>query len=250
MMLRPGKLLPLLLIPVALYGLAKGLMYYKAKSTIDDMAVTLANHAELRYSGIDTDLSGAVTVRGITVQPRGYDDILSVDAIRIASDDPMMFMFGGDWTSGQEPPPDSLSFVVTGINLPLDSELVADFGTTGVGKPCESGLRVELAHLDFVHWTAPAGAGTDGASCYDPGRHALFRAPTFDRVLVVGPQSAGTTYRFAISTLSWFDLPSKRQPRPDLALLADELNALEGTELDDPVRWHAQDPNSASPELA
>ena len=92
MVLRPGKLLLIALIPVALYGAAKGLMYYKAKSAMDDIVVAASNVANIRYDGIATEvLGGAVTVEGITVEPRGYTQGVQVDAVRLASDDPLVF---------------------------------------------------------------------------------------------------------------------------------------------------------------
>lgn len=105
--------------------------------------------------------------------------------------------------------------------------------------------RDELVHLDLALWTRDA-----RASAFDPGRHALFGATDADRVLAIGTSAPGTTYRFVVGTLSWFDLPSRsRQARPDLETLAAELNALEGTRADDDVAWRAQPTTGASPEL-
>jgi hypothetical protein len=67
---------------------------------------------------------------------------------------------------------------------------------------------------------------------------------------VLGPSTSGTSCRFLLSTLSWFDLVSRStQPRPDLARLVECLNALEGTAEKDEVAWRAQDRASPSPEL-
>lgn len=89
----------------------------------------------------------------------------------------------------------------------------------------------------------------DGAD-FTPGRHALFGSAAADRQLVACAAPGGTTYRFVLSTLSWFDLVSApRRPRPDLGALAAQLNALEGTAEDDRVRWHTQGTTNASPEL-
>ena len=50
MSLRPGKLLLLLLIPAVLYGALKGVMYYNAKRSVDDIVATAADHADVRYA--------------------------------------------------------------------------------------------------------------------------------------------------------------------------------------------------------
>jgi hypothetical protein len=114
-------------------------------------------------------------------------------------------------------------------------------------------VRDDLVHLEWTVWTAePLARSThaDAAARFDPGRHALWGASASDRLLVVGPLATGTTYRFLLGTRSWFDLESRAPlPRPDLARLAAELDALEGTASGDEVAWRAQDVRGASPEL-
>jgi hypothetical protein len=112
--------------------------------------------------------------------------------------------------------------------------------------------RDEITHLDLAVFTAPHGARASrgGTRAFDPGRHALFGTTESDRVLVVGPQTGGATYRFLIGTGSWFDLvPRRTLPRPALEDLCDHLNQAEGTQTFDEVAWRSQDPNTPSPEL-
>jgi hypothetical protein len=105
--------------------------------------------------------------------------------------------------------------------------------------------RDDVVHLDWTIWTAPR-----GAEPFDPGRHALFGTSGRDRVLAIGPGRAGTTYRFLLSTLSWFELVTRTaQPRPALALLAQRLNELEGSAPEDECAWRAQDDTGPTPEL-
>jgi hypothetical protein len=106
--------------------------------------------------------------------------------------------------------------------------------------------RDDLVHLDWTVWLARPDSFRDR----DPGRHALFGSTPHDRVLVVLPSPDGTRYRLLFSTLSWFDLVTRSSlPRPDLASLAAELNALESTTDTDPSAWRAQDPATPTPEL-
>lgn len=117
----------------------------------------------------------------------------------------------------------------------------------------EEARREERPALDLCLWTAPAGGVSRRATAggaFDPGRHALFGSSDADRALVVGPTDGGTTYRLVVSTLSWFDLPSRsRLPRPDLEALAGALNALEASDAADELAWRAQSATNASPEL-
>jgi len=109
--------------------------------------------------------------------------------------------------------------------------------------------RDELVHIDWAIHTAPAASDPTGRP-FDPGRHALFGSDPCDRLLVVAPTGAGTTYRFLVSTRSWFDLVTRTAlKRPDLATLAERLNELEGTKPTDGVAWRAQSSSGASPEL-
>jgi len=107
-------------------------------------------------------------------------------------------------------------------------------------------LRDELVHLDWTVWTAKPSQFAGGV----PGRHALFGSTALDRVLFLQETPAGTIARFAINTLSWFDLSSRAPlPRPNLEALAAELNRLEGSAPTDEHAWRSQPTNSPSPEL-
>jgi hypothetical protein len=106
--------------------------------------------------------------------------------------------------------------------------------------------RDDVVHLDWTAWISKP----DSFAAGDPGRHALFGSTPHDRVLVALPGSSGTRYRLLFSTLSWFDLVTRTAlPRPDLAALAAELNALEGASGSDAAAWRAQDASSPTPEL-
>lgn len=145
---RTGKLLLVVLAPALVYGAVKAVMYYNAKQTMDDIARAVSDFAELSYADISTEVRGAVTVSGIRVEPRGTDDSVTIDALRISSDDPIFFLRGGRWAPGENAPPDSLAFAVSGARLPVTSTLYA--GVIGAAPPaprgpgpCANGLKIE-----------------------------------------------------------------------------------------------------------
>lgn len=112
----------------------------------------------------------------------------------------------------------------------------------------------DLVHLDAGVYLAPmdkySSREPGGASSFDPGRHAIFGASELDRVLILGPSSAGCSARFLLNTTSWFDMPTRRaQARPDLAALCANLNQAEGTTPDAELCWRHQAQDSPAPEL-
>jgi hypothetical protein len=150
MMRRSTKLLLILLIPALVYGALKGFLYYKAKRAMDDIVVAAANQADVRYADIGTDLRGAVTVSGISIQPHGYSDRVEIDALRVASDDPLFFYYGAQWQPGKNAPPPQMSFAIDGLHVPLSADMLRqledapDAASTG---PCEQGLQIDAALL-------------------------------------------------------------------------------------------------------
>lgn len=152
MSIRPSRVLLVLLIPVLAYGAFKGVLYYNAKRTMDDIALAASNHADVRYGSISTEVRGAVTVGDIRIQPIGSDDVIEIDAVRVASDDPLFFIRGGHWTPGEDAPPGSLSFAVNGVRLPLSDAWLPP-SPTGVTPAdplvgaCANGLQINAALL-------------------------------------------------------------------------------------------------------
>ena len=111
----------------------------------------------------------------------------------------------------------------------------------------------DITHLDWCVWTAALGSGSsrsDSRRAFDPGRHALFSGAARNCALAVGPRPDGTTYRLVVSTLSWFDMPSREpQPRASLEELALALNRLEEVDAAGEVAWRCHPSASPSPEL-
>ncbi|MCB1773924.1 MAG: hypothetical protein KDI88_09930 [Gammaproteobacteria bacterium] len=146
---RYGKLLLIVLVPALLYGAVKGIMYYNARNAIDRLVDAAAGQAEITYAGIETEVLKAVAVNGISVKPSGVDAEITIDRVRLSSDDPMFFIFSSDWKPGEGAPPSSLGFELSGLSVPVDVALMnAQMAMSGTavepaGQPCENGLQIE-----------------------------------------------------------------------------------------------------------
>ena len=174
MSLRPGKLLLLLLIPVLLYGALKGVMYYNAKRSVDDIVAAAADHADVRYADISTDLRGAVTVSAIAVQPLGSDEVVTIDAVRVASDDPMFFIRGIQWRGEEGSPPGSLSFNISGLSMPLatafsDRPVAPAVDSAGL---CSDGVSIDPQLLQRIGLSA-LNVDVDGSYRIDEANRTL-----------------------------------------------------------------------------
>lgn len=194
---RSVKLLLLLLVPLALYGIAKAVFYFQVKVTVDDLVLAAANHADIRYADISTDLRGAAVVHQITIQPTGQPDTISIDSVRLSSDDAMFFLRGGKWSPGEDVPPDQLGFAAQGIRLPLNAAMleaatieampeaavaevlpgaasgteIADTAPAATG-PCADGLRIDPALLQQLGFTELT-IDIDGGYRLDEVSHSL-----------------------------------------------------------------------------
>jgi len=156
------------LIGIAIvYGAAKGAMYLRVKSTMDDLVQQASAQAEITYQGIGTDLiNGAASVEGIEVRPLQFEQSVFIEQVRFASDDRWALLTGADWQSRQQPPPAQMSLSLIGIRLPLDAAMLetlqqqADAQAALSGQPplhaCDGGMNLDpqlLSELGFEELT-------------------------------------------------------------------------------------------------
>jgi len=201
MKLRPGKLILILLIPALVYGALKGIMYYNAKSTVDEFVKTASAQADIRYSDISTDLRGAVTISGISVQPLGFEDTIGVDSVRFASDDPLFFVRGSKFLPGEVTLPNSLSYSVSGVQLPLSSDILAGAGIEAGADPCAQGLDIQPELLKKIGFSELA-VDLDGSYRLDETSRTLEISMNMDLHDIESMQLAATMNDVDIETLS------------------------------------------------
>lgn len=78
-------LLGLLLLAGFAYLGLKAYLYYEVKSSLDQAIAAARPVADIRYQGIESSLSGSVTVREVTVH--AFGDEVRVDAVRVGTPD-------------------------------------------------------------------------------------------------------------------------------------------------------------------
>ena len=110
----------LLLLAAAIYGGIKGWMYYNVRQAIDELSVASAGRAEIGYQAIDTALTGAVTVRGVTVLPSGAPQPLHIERVHLSGPQLGFFLWG---SKREDPPPAHLRVQLDGIRIALDDQL-------------------------------------------------------------------------------------------------------------------------------
>ena len=219
MSLRPGKLLLLLLIPVLLYGALKGVMYYNAKRSVDDIVAAAADHADVRYADISTDLRGAVTVSAIAVQPLGSDEVVTIDAVRVASDDPMFFIRGIQWRGEEGSPPGSLSFNISGLSMPLatafsDRPVAPAVDSAGL---CSDGVSIDPQLLQRIGLSA-LNMDVDGSYRIDEANRTLDLGMNVDLRDIQSVRLSATLNDVDVQSLSQGAPPSFSLGRFDFAV--------------------------------
>lgn len=113
--------LVLLLLGGLVYGGAKGVMYWRVKSNMDELVQRAANDAEITYGGISTDLSGAASVDAIDIRPLQMDQPIHIERVHFASTDPWALIVGGNWQERDAPPPRQMNLDIVGVHIPLDA---------------------------------------------------------------------------------------------------------------------------------
>lgn len=167
-------LLTLALVAAALYGAAKGYMYYRVKQTLDEVAVQASGHGTLAYGAIDTDLRGRVTVHDLRFRPNAAPDELSVRRLHIRGPSALYFLDPrNDWTdeaAAPAPPPPRLQLHLEELAMPQSaapgSPTAADVCRTGRNDPAllaALGLDRPLLDSEFG-WDLDAAARSMDAS--------------------------------------------------------------------------------------
>jgi len=126
---------PLIIILLAalIYGGAKGLIYYKTQSAVDQMVQQAQLFAEIRYDGISSDLlKGRVAVENISITPVTLQDSINIREAAIQGDGPM-FLFS-DAAKLNQQTPEKLIVSVAGIDISLDGQIMQSMNAAAANQ--------------------------------------------------------------------------------------------------------------------
>jgi hypothetical protein len=156
-----------ILLPIALYGLAKVYVHYRVTSGLDELVAKAAPVAKIRYGDVESSLSGKLTINKIEATHEASGFYLRVRSLDLQGDG---FGFLLDLAGGLEKNemPAKLSARFRGLVFPIDEELfsallmTADPASGGMKKTCTlAGLlqRSELMELGYSSINADVGFG-------------------------------------------------------------------------------------------
>lgn len=108
------------------YGLLKGITYYKVQDAISDLNSQLTGKAEVAYREIQSDLlKETIRVNGISVFPAGSNDAAEIDFVELRGLGPT-YIVKELVNFAKSKPPEALQYLFSGIRLDLDGDIVKE----------------------------------------------------------------------------------------------------------------------------
>jgi hypothetical protein len=164
------KLKNALLVPIVIglvaYGGVKGYLYFKVKQGLDRIVALSAPVATLRYGGIETSLTGAISVADIKITPIGAAVGVGIDRAELKGRG-VAFLLDVVGGFNMNQPPEQLHLSVSRIRIPMGSDYLDAFGLKVAGPQhvmCSLGgllAQVGVEQLGFQQLVADAGLRYD-----------------------------------------------------------------------------------------
>jgi len=105
------------------YGSVKGYIHYKIKKQVDQLVATAAPFAYIEYGSIGSDLQGRVMINNLVVYPRGVNDAVKADQLRVSTPGLKFLLTGSDSVKRGELP-ERMGVALQGAHLNLKGQLV------------------------------------------------------------------------------------------------------------------------------
>jgi len=110
----------------ALFGGAKGYIYYRVSSELDKVISMVNPFAEIRYQGISSSFEGRIVVEDIRVYPSTSNDEIIIESAQIHGDGPK-FLYQLLMGGFQNKPPEKFGLAVNGFSVPLNGDLAVSY---------------------------------------------------------------------------------------------------------------------------
>jgi len=111
-----------ILIPLLVIGAIMGIMRYKLQETMDKVATQVSPFGVLKYGGLSTSLTGRLTVKDISFEVRGMDDVIRIKSLSYLPPN-LMFLFQDNDSIKQGRLPESMRLEIIGLNMDLYGDL-------------------------------------------------------------------------------------------------------------------------------
>jgi hypothetical protein len=137
-MKRPIRTLLIALVVLGIvFAVIEGVMYFRVKQALDDMALQMRLRAVLGYEGIHTSLTGSIVINGVSIRPRGLPDLIHADQVRLEGLDPLHILIG---KMGRSNPPEGLRFTLRGVRFPLEGDNIRQLQRLMAEAATEQGI--------------------------------------------------------------------------------------------------------------
>jgi len=129
------------------YGSVKGYVHYKVKKQVDRMVATAAPFADIEYGSIGADFQGRVMINDLVVYPRGVNDAVKADQLRVITPGLEFLLTGSDSVKRGELP-ERMGIALQGARLNLNgrlAEMLKQAEAAQLGQKPAEGIACSLS---------------------------------------------------------------------------------------------------------
>lgn len=120
-------LLFIVIVAVVGYFGSKWYMHKEVAEGMDMAILMMAPYAAVEYQGVDSTLTGELTIEGLRVRVNGYSDDLYIDSVGIDTPSIFSLMELGEVARMQSRDfPEYFGFMINGLRIPVDADYFRD----------------------------------------------------------------------------------------------------------------------------
>ncbi len=122
----------LVLAGIAIGGI-KGFLWYKIKTTADEVIVMLAPQATITYDGVITGLDGTLGISEVRIRPQGFAEEVYIEEISFKLDN-LVSLIELEQQAKQQKLPNAIAFNLLGFSMNMQGELAKTLYGGGEGS--------------------------------------------------------------------------------------------------------------------